>query len=684
MRYVHSTVFALGVIFAQSSSAAAIPREGDWFGWLHSIGWKYEFENGHWVWHRPEGPGHVSPTGHPVIPSKGYNFSTVATAIHPSGTGQILTITPPFSIPNAVPTIFTIASVSATPVRGEPIPTMPALSATPDEYGGNNGGPPTPVAASSTGGTISTAAQTGESIPTSSASPGDDSDDDQSENDSGDESNDGGDESDDGGDEESNDGGDDEDDNDGSAFPSFSVSGGFSYRPTGSRTFIGTGVGPTGFPFHHSHHPTGTVDSPFPTSEPVIEPTEFPISSTPESAPTTESTGAFPISTTISRAASSIVPTTSNTDDEYSPTTAAFPTTSNTDDESSPTTTALPKTSNTNDEYSPTTAASPTTSNTDDESSPTITALPTTSDTDDESSPTTVAEPSIPTSEIKETPTTAPIQTVTVVPLPASTSGSLSPPTSSAASPSAPSAAPGSYWKPTAGATWQIQLAGAVTDTSMPVDVYDIDLFENSADTIKGLQTAGKKVICYFSAGSYENWRPDQAQFTAADKGSAMEGWAGEWWLNTNSENVRTIMKARLDMAKTKGCDGVDPDNIDVFANSNGLSITKADSVNYLKFLADEAHSRGLAIGLKNGGDMVGDVLDVMEWQVNEQCVQYNECDKLMPFIQANKPVFHIEYPDGVPSVSADVKQKVCTVSPATGFSTVLKNMGLDAPVETC
>lgn len=74
-------------------------------------------------------------------------------------------------------------------------------------------------------------------------------------------------------------------------------------------------------------------------------------------------------------------------------------------------------------------------------------------------------------------------------------------------------------------------------------------------------------MLCYFSAGSYENWRPDAAQFTQSDLGLDLDGWAGEKWLNTNSENVRRIMKDRIDLAKEKGCDGVDPDNVDGYVS---------------------------------------------------------------------------------------------------------------------
>jgi hypothetical protein len=253
---------------------------------------------------------------------------------------------------------------------------------------------------------------------------------------------------------------------------------------------------------------------------------------------------------------------------------------------------------------------------------------------------------------------------------------------------STPSSLPSSnttgLWAPSAGTTWQIVLKNPPTDLSLPVAVYDIDLFDNPASTISSLQSGSKRVICYFSAGSYEPNRPDSAKFTSADKGKELDGWPGEFWLNTSSPNVRSIMSARIALAKNKGCDGVDPDNIDAYDNTNGLSLTTEDAVDFIGFLATTAHGLNLSIGLKNGGKIVSQTIGMMEWEVNEQCVQYGECDTFRPFIEAGKPVFHIEYPDGAPKVSASEKSSACGDSSEQGFSTVLKNMDLDDWVETC
>lgn len=126
-------------------------------------------------------------------------------------------------------------------------------------------------------------------------------------------------------------------------------------------------------------------------------------------------------------------------------------------------------------------------------------------------------------------------------------------------------------WRPRASTSWQIVLQNPIefSDGSIgpDVDVFDIDLYTNSRETIQGLQDSGRKVICYFSAGSYEPYRPDSDQFQDGDLGSTMDGWPDEKWLDIRTSNVRRIMAARIKLAAEKGCDGIDPDNVDGYVS---------------------------------------------------------------------------------------------------------------------
>ena len=72
---------------------------------------------------------------------------------------------------------------------------------------------------------------------------------------------------------------------------------------------------------------------------------------------------------------------------------------------------------------------------------------------------------------------------------------------------------------PEAAAPWQWQLTGVI-DTSIDVPTYDIDLYDTSDATHAQLHADGRVFICYFSAGSYEPWRPDADRFPLALRSS--------------------------------------------------------------------------------------------------------------------------------------------------------------------
>ena len=226
------------------------------------------------------------------------------------------------------------------------------------------------------------------------------------------------------------------------------------------------------------------------------------------------------------------------------------------------------------------------------------------------------------------------------------------------------------WWRPRPGASWQIQL-NASPDISVEAKVYDIDLWETSIAKIDTLHRRGRKVICYFSAGSRENWRLDAADFPAATIGRPLDGWPGERWVDIRSPAVRAIMQARLDLAVRKGCDAVDPDNVDGYTTATGFPLTPAQQANYNRFLATQAHARGLAVGLKNDLAQIPALVGVFDFAVNEECFAYNECGRLKPFIDANKPVFQIEYGP------ATLKQEICPAANALRFDSLIKKLDL-------
>jgi endo-alpha-1,4-polygalactosaminidase (GH114 family) len=235
------------------------------------------------------------------------------------------------------------------------------------------------------------------------------------------------------------------------------------------------------------------------------------------------------------------------------------------------------------------------------------------------------------------------------------------------------------WWRPAVGLTWQWQIGDLDIDTAIDADVYDIDLYVDQS-IIDELHAKGRKVICYMSVGSYEDWRPDKDQFPLEVLGNDYDGWKGEKWLDIRRiDLLAPIMRPRLDLCKAKGFDAVEPDNMEIHTNNTGFPLTYEDQLKFALWLADEAHQRGLAIGVKNAPDQVKDLVNHFDFAITEDAFYYNWAEDMLPFIEAGKPVFAAEYTDLPGDFSVFCKQ-----SKQLKFSTILKKRGLDAWLQVC
>lgn len=226
------------------------------------------------------------------------------------------------------------------------------------------------------------------------------------------------------------------------------------------------------------------------------------------------------------------------------------------------------------------------------------------------------------------------------------------------------------WWRPHVGMTWQWQLSAPPVDTSIEADVYDIEVFDNDASVVAELHAKGRKVIGYINVGSWEDWRPDQDRFPPEVLGKDYEGWQGERWLDIRRlDLLAPIIRARMDLCQAKGFDAVEPDNMDIHGVDSGFAITYQDQLKYVLWLADEAHQRGLAIGIKNAADQVADLVDHFDFAIVEDYFFYGIEEKMLPLIEAGKPVFAAEYDDtGVDFAAA------CQKAKQLGFSTIQKH----------
>lgn len=237
------------------------------------------------------------------------------------------------------------------------------------------------------------------------------------------------------------------------------------------------------------------------------------------------------------------------------------------------------------------------------------------------------------------------------------------------------------HWKPKVGNSIQIQYSGAI-DLTKNVDVYNLDMFETTRAQVAALHMKNKKVMCYVNAGAWEDWRPDANRFPTSVLGNDYSGWPGEKWLDIRRiDLLAPILRARLNLCRTKGFDGVDPDNMNGFENSTGFPLTAQDQIRFNKWLATEAHRRGLAIGLKNDSDQAPDLLSSFDWLLTEDCFAQGYCADatIQSFITAGKPVFAVEYTDN----GINFTQFCAQVSPLRQMG-IYKHRNLDAYLQVC
>lgn len=269
-------------------------------------------------------------------------------------------------------------------------------------------------------------------------------------------------------------------------------------------------------------------------------------------------------------------------------------------------------------------------------------------------------------------------------------------------SPTTTPSSPGFVWRPAPGTSWQWQITGTL-DESLDVAMYDIDLYDaqatsssytvpgfgtvnvpkgDNAGAIARLKAKGKVVICYLDTGAWENYRPDASLFPATVIGNTT-GWSGERWLDIRAAawpQFKPLIEARLDLAVRSGCDGVEPDQNNPWGNRPGFTIGLADQKAWYLEVARMAHERGLSVGQKNGIETTdADTIAAFDWNLNEECNMYDECDVLTGFIKAGKAVFQVEYTDE--DMTYDT---TCPANNNRNFDGLLKTLDLDAWRQPC
>jgi hypothetical protein len=222
---------------------------------------------------------------------------------------------------------------------------------------------------------------------------------------------------------------------------------------------------------------------------------------------------------------------------------------------------------------------------------------------------------------------------------------------------------------------WQYRLQGKV-DVSGPARVFDIDGASTPAVTVRRLHRAGRYAICYVNVGASEDFRADHGRFPNNVIGTS-NGWPGERWLDIRRLDILgPILEARMRTCAHKSFDAVEPDNVDGYANQTGFPLTRQDDLHFVRWLARTAHGLGLAVGLKNALELVPSLVSRFDFAVVEQCFEYNECDRVAPFVRRGKPVYAVEYSASLTTI--------CPQATRLGINLTLASVELDGSTQAC
>ncbi len=232
-----------------------------------------------------------------------------------------------------------------------------------------------------------------------------------------------------------------------------------------------------------------------------------------------------------------------------------------------------------------------------------------------------------------------------------------------------------SWWHPEVGDTWQVQLSGGL-DLSADADIYVVDGVDAPQSDLDKARANGANTVCYLNGGAWEDWRDDADDFPDAVIGKDLDGWPNEKWLDIRDlETLLPLMAQRMDACRDRGFVAVDVDNVDGYDNDTGFPLNDKDQLAYISALVDLAHDRDLAFGLKNSVGLVGALAGQVDFAVNEQCHEFNECSAYDSFLAAGKPVVVIEYTGN--------REEICRDVPS-GMHILFKDLDLGAELEGC
>ncbi|WP_434743200.1 endo alpha-1,4 polygalactosaminidase [Micromonospora sp. SH-82] len=217
---------------------------------------------------------------------------------------------------------------------------------------------------------------------------------------------------------------------------------------------------------------------------------------------------------------------------------------------------------------------------------------------------------------------------------------------------------------------WQWQLTGPL-DLTVEAQVFLLDPVRTTAAETARLRDLGRRLVCQVSVGSYVTTDPDEGRFPIEVRGHPGVR-PDTYWLDVRRwDELRPVLADRFRLCRGKGFTAVLLTDADGYTRYTGFPVTFDDQLLFNRRVADLARSLGLSPGLRGGLPQVAALAPDFDFAVDEECVRLRQCDRLLPFTDAGKPVFHVEY--------AGTTTDFCVTSVGYGFTSMRKERVLDA-----
>ncbi|MGC5050611.1 endo alpha-1,4 polygalactosaminidase [Micromonospora sp. DT48] len=217
---------------------------------------------------------------------------------------------------------------------------------------------------------------------------------------------------------------------------------------------------------------------------------------------------------------------------------------------------------------------------------------------------------------------------------------------------------------------WQWQLTG-VLDPEVEADVFVLDPVGTTTAQTAELRSRKRRLVCQVHIGSMHPADPDASRYPAPVRGATAAD-TGRVWLDVRRwEVLRPVLADRFRLCRGKGFGAVVFADADGYDRPSGFALEFDHQLAFNRRVAALARSLDLSPGLLNDLPQVAALAPDFDFAVNEECVRLGQCDRLLPFVDAGKPVFHVEYSGAVTDF--------CVTSVGYGFASVRKNRSLDA-----